>query len=205
MAQTFNEPSTVERAEPFPSLPALSINIEPCLRSELTIVDLYLADPQGKVARYRKQSGYVITCAGVHSFKEGVAAVGYANHFECSPGFITRTEREHGFYLSTIDLGNVFQKGARFTSTYSAVLNNSFMMTYENWTQEVATPTEYLLLRIHFPRDRGPTLVKCKLVDGLLARQVATAELIEENGMKSVVWKIPKPTFKAVYKVEWVW
>jgi hypothetical protein len=200
------QPLTVRLPWNIGSLPQFTKpEIEPCLRCELTIVDVFLIDEEGKVARYQKTSDYVVTCASVHAYKEGVTAVGSAEGFECSIGLIKQTVKEHGFCISTIDLGNVLPRGARFSSIYAAWLNDSFTARSEHWTQEVATPTDYLILQIHFPAERSPIIVKCKLLDGLIAHQVKTAEIVRRNDAKSVVWKIPKPPYKAVYKIEWVW
>ena len=180
--------------------------IESCLTAELTIVELSLMTSDGKEAVYRKSSDYLVTCDELNAYKEAVTTVGSADGFHSSFGLITATVQEHGFFVSTIDAGNMLNRGARFASVFSAKLHNGFTARHEHWTQEIARPTDYLVMRVHFPRDRDPVLVRCKLVNGMIERQTDTAaKVVASRGKKSIVWTVAKPSLKDIYKLEWVW
>ena len=179
---------------------------EPELMAQLSIVDIFLLSHDGKKAKYQKKSTYVVLKDGLHAYKEGVASAGDATSFATSRGAIISTTKEHGFFVSTIDLGNLFSMGSQFTNVYSAELHDCFTTRNEHWTQEIAIPTNYLVIQVHFPIDRGPLLVKCKVLDGMLDEQVRTAaEVLELGGEKLIIWKLDGPQRRKVYKLEWVW
>jgi len=183
------------------------VHVHSSLASELTIIEISLRTSDGAEAVYRKTSDYAVTGDVVYSFTEALTTVGRADSFHCSFGLIITTVQEHGFFLSTIDPGTVLHRGDRFTNVFSAKLHNSFMTAHEHWTHEVARPTKYLVLRVHFPPSRPPSLVKCMLLEGMTTKQVATeAQIMEQrSGAKTVVWNVSRPQFQAVYKLEWVW
>ena len=179
---------------------------EPALLAELTIVDIFLLTSDGAKAKYQKTSNYLVMKGELHSYKEGVTSAGNVTRFTTRRGLITSTDREHGFFVSKIDLGNLLSSGARFTNVFSAELQNSFTSSNEHWTQEIAIPTKHLILQIHFPKDRAPLLVKCKHLVGLIDRRVATtADVLESADGKLIVWDLENPQINDVYKLEWVW
>src|SRR5262249_42018932 len=91
------------------------------------------------------------------------------------PGSKLDADLQHGFYISTIDLGNVLHQGARFQNTFSVDLVDSFMAVEEHWTQEIAVPSDYLIIRVVFPTLRPPSLLRCKLLNGLEETQLPTS------------------------------
>lgn len=119
---------------------------------------------------------------------------------------VVETKIEHGFCVSQIDLGLPMQRGARFRNAYRARLENSFTAEEEHWTQEIARPTQHLTLRIHFPSERPPKLVRCKRVIGLIdlpaGPQAITTELFSRP---AILWEIPNPKLGEIYKLEWRW
>jgi len=178
----------------------------PELIAQLSIVDVSLLSLDGKKAKYQKKSTYIVMKDGVHTYKEGVTSAGSATSFSTSRGVIIATTKEHGFFVSTIDLGNLYSKGSQFTNVYSAELHDCFTSRSEHWTQEIAIPTNHLVIQVHFPKGRAPLLVKCKVLEGMIDKQIKTAaEVLELAGEKSIVWKLDGPQIKKVYKLEWVW
>lgn len=175
------------------------------LFSELTLVDVFLLDEKGKFARYQKTSSFL---AGndLSSYQEGVTVEGYADGFSTMRGVISETRKEHGFYLSRIDLGGAIVERKRITNTYVANLYGSFTKRHEHWTQELAFPTKHLVLHIHFPEKRPPKSVTCKTIKGLLEKPApSTAKILDIFGRKSIVWEVDNPKVEEVLKLEWVW
>ncbi len=176
------------------------------LTSQLTVVDVFLQSMDGERARYQKTSNYAANKDDLNAYQEGVTSAGKASGFSTMRGTIVETRREHGFYISRIDLGDLFNKGARFTNVYTADLHNSFMNDREHWTQEIVFPTKHLTLQIHFPKGRPPSRVKCKVVEGVTDKQVKTnAKVMELSGETCIVWEIQSPKLKDIYKLEWTW
>jgi hypothetical protein len=176
------------------------------LTSQLSIVDVFLTNMDGTSARYRKTSNYVVNTEDLNAYQEGVTAAGQVGGFSTMRGTIVETRREHGFYISSIDLGDLLTKGARFTNVFTADLHNSFMNDREHWTQEIVFSTKHLTLQIHFPRGRPPKRVKCRIVNGLTAEQVKTnAKITELAEGPCIIWEIQNPKLKDIYKLEWLW
>lgn len=176
------------------------------LISQLTIVDVFLTSPDGKSARYRKTSNYVVNKDDLNAYQEGVTSADRASGFSTTQGTIVATKKEHGFYISQIYLGDLRQKGSRFTNTYTADLHDCFTTNEEHWTQEIAFPTEHLTLQVHFPKGRPPRLVRCKIVEGVTDKEVRTnAKILEISGEKCIIWNLESPKLKDVYKLEWIW
>jgi hypothetical protein len=181
-------------------------DLESDLTSQLTVVDLFLTSMDGKSARYQKTSNYIVIKDDLNAYQEGVTAVGKASGFSTIWGTIVETTREHGFYISRIDLGDLLNKGSRFQNVYTADLHDCFTNDEEHWTQEIAFPTKHLTLRIHFPKGRPPRLVKCKVVEGVDDKQVRTdAKITELFGEQGIIWEIQNPKLKDIYKLEWLW
>jgi hypothetical protein len=176
------------------------------LTSQLTVVDVFLTSTDGKSARYQKTCNYIVNNDALNAYQEGVTAEGKASDFSTMWGTIIETTKEHGFYISQIDLGDLLNKGSRFQNVYTADLHDCFTNDEEHWTQEIAFPTKHLTLRIHFPKGRPPRLVKCKVVEGVADKQVRTdAKITELSGEQSIVWDIQNPKLKDIYKLEWLW
>lgn len=176
------------------------------LVSDFTLVDVFLLDTDGKFARYQKTSSYVVGAGDLSSYQEGVTAEGHAEAFFTMRGTIVETVREHGFYLSRIDLGEAIEKGSRLTNIYAADLYDCFTKCEEHWTQELAFRTKHLTLQVHFPQARPPKSVTCKTVDGTQDKPVkTTAKILDLFGRKSIVWEIDQPRTKEVLKLEWIW
>src|SRR5262249_12020138 len=134
-----------------PRRPSSSGEPEHELVSLFTVAQLRIFEPDGSHATYEKTSDYEVRSATLAEYREGVTAEGTATNFATLVGRITDTIKEHGFYVSRIDLGDLLHKGDRFQNTYSADLFASFMAVEEHWTQEVAVPSDYLTMRIVFP------------------------------------------------------
>jgi hypothetical protein len=178
----------------------------PPLASEFSLVDLYLTNPNGKVARYRKTTCYIVNST-VSSYREGVTATGRAKRFKTCRGTIVRTVVEHGFYYSEINFGKAFCKGDRFVNVYEAQLYDSFEAANENWTQQISFETAHLILQIHFPAARPPLDHRTSIIRGTaeMASAVQQAETVELQGFKSLVWDIPNPDSQNIYKLSWNW
>jgi hypothetical protein len=176
------------------------------LVSLFTVVQLRIFEPDGSHATYDKTSDYEVRSATLAEYREGVTAEGTATNFATLVGRITETIKEHGFYISRIGLGNLLHQGARFQNTYSVDLVDSFLAMEEHWTQEIAVPSEYLTMRVVFPTSRPPSLLRCKLLNGLEETQLPTsARLVHLHGYPIAVWELPHPFLGAIYKLEWVW
>lgn len=176
------------------------------LSSELTIADLFLLTPDGKHATYVKTGNYVVVAKPLSSYFEGVTASAHASGFSTELGAILDTKTEHGFHISHIDIGSVLRAGTRFHNVYRAQLENSFTAEEEHWTQEIALPTKHLTVRVHFPKERPPTLIRCKRLSGLSEYHIRTTAIITElSGRPSVVWEVHRPKQGEIYKLEWRW
>jgi hypothetical protein len=176
------------------------------LVSQLTVVDVFLMSVDGRIAQYQKMSSYVVNSDELNAYQEGVTAAGQATGFSSRLGTIVATVREHGFYISTIDLGDILRRGSRFTNVYTADLCDSFMNSEEHWTQEIAFPTKHLTIQVHFPKGRPPRLVKCKLVNGMIDKQIQTnAKSLNAFDQSCIIWELEEPRWKDVYKLEWYW
>jgi hypothetical protein len=176
------------------------------LTSDLTVVDVFLVTSDGKSARYQKTANYRVNRDFVHSYREAVTGSGTVSGFSTLVGTIVETTREHGFYLSRIDLKDLLSNGFQFQNVFTADLFDCFTSDEEHWTQEIPRPTKHLTLRIHFPTGRPPKLVKCMVVVGVSTRQIKTdARITELSGERGIVWDIPDPKLKEIYKLEWVW
>jgi hypothetical protein len=176
------------------------------LTSQLTVVDVFLTSVDGKNARYQKTSNYIVNSDDLNAYHEGVTAAGTASGFATLWGTIVETTKEHGFYISRIDLGDLLKKGSRFQNIYTAELHDCFLTGEEHWSQEIAFPTKHLTLRIHFQKSRPPRLVKCKVVEGVADKQMRTdAKITELSGENGIVWDIQSPKLKDIYKLEWFW
>jgi hypothetical protein len=176
------------------------------LTSQLTVVDVFLTSMDGKSARYQKTCNYIVNNDNLNAYREGVTASGEVSGFAIMWGTIVKTTKEHGFYISQIDLGDLLNKGSRFQNVYTADLHDCFTNDEEHWSQEIAFPTKHLTLRIHFPKGRPPRLVKCKVVEGVADKQLRTnAKITELSGGQGIVWDIHNPKLKDIYKLEWLW
>jgi hypothetical protein len=176
------------------------------LACDFTLIDLYLLDVAGKLARYQKTSRFVVMAGELNSYNEGVTADGSAAKFISMRGTVVETVKEHGFYISRIDLGHTLQTGSQFTNTYCVDLVNCFTNSEEQWSQELAFPTKHLTMQVHFPKARPPKSVRCKAIEGTGDKLLKQAALIVElYGRKSIVWEVDKPEVHAVFKLEWSW
>jgi hypothetical protein len=176
------------------------------LVSLFTVVKLRILEHDGSHAIYEKTSDYEVRSAALVEYREGVTSEGDATNFATLVGRITETIKEHGFYISRIDLGNVLHEGTRFQNTYFVDLINSFMAAEEHWTQEIAAPCDYLTIQVVFPKSRPPSLLRCKLLNGLEETQLPTAaRLVNLGDYPVAVWELPHPPFGAIYKLEWLW
>jgi hypothetical protein len=120
------------------------------LSSELTLVDVFLMTRDGATATYKKTGEYLVDAGPLSSYYEGVTASGTVSAFSSELGAVIETETEHGFFVSRIDLGAVFDVGTHFRNVYQVQLDGCFIADEEHWTQEIAVPTNHLTLRIHF-------------------------------------------------------
>jgi hypothetical protein len=176
------------------------------LTSELTVADVFLSTVDGRNAKYEKTGNYIVEGDELSLYFEGVTATGSASGFSTEIGAVVETTKEHGFYVSKIDLGSVFKVGARFRNVYRVILQDSFTAEEEHWTQEIACPTKHLTLRIHFPAGRPPQLVRCKRVIGLTETQISTKAIVTDLfNQTAIVWEIDRPKLRDIYKLEWRW
>ena len=175
------------------------------LVSELTIVDVFLLDAEGKIARYQKTSSY-IAMSDLDFYREAVTAEGHATAFFTMRGLIVETGREHGFYISRIQIAEALPQGGRFTNVYGAELRDCFTRKEEHWTQELAVPKKHLTIQIHFPEGRPPRLIRCQTVEGTQTiPTMINAKLVELFGRKSIVWELDDLHTNQVFKLEWSW
>jgi hypothetical protein len=184
---------------------ALSIAEPRTLDSKFTVVDLRLVRADGTLAKYRKTSAYKVNSA-ITSYREGVTASGAASAFRTARGRILETVREHGFYMSKIELGARLSAGEEFVNVYEADLRNSFRHSNEEWTQQLSFKTTQLVIQVHFPAERPPISFQTHIVDGTDERQDrSNAQLVELYGHKSIVWNVAKPSSALIYKLVWQW
>jgi hypothetical protein len=176
------------------------------LTSELTVVDVFLATADGRNAQYKKTGNYIVQEEALGTYYEAVTASGSAIGFATELGAVVETTKEHGFYVSKIDLGSVFEVGTRFRNAYRVQFRDCFIAEEEHWTQEIAIPTKHLTLRIHFPAERPPKLLRSKRLVGLVEQRMASGAAITELfGQPAIVLEIEKPKLGEVYKLEWRW
>jgi len=175
------------------------------LSSRMSIIDLELVDPNGRLGRYRKTSVYKANVP-VRIYREGVTASGSVTAFRTARGRIDKTVREHGFYMSEIDLGTRIEAGQQFLNVYEAELRNSFQDRTQEWTQQISFRTEVLVIQVHFPSERPPVTCQTAIIDGTDEREdVGAAEIVDLYGRRSIVWSVPFPNSAYVYKLKWAW
>ena len=176
------------------------------LHSEFSLVDIFILDALGERAIYRKISRYRVLGQEMQTYQEGVTAEGRVDEFASMRGTILRTIAEHGFYISTIALGESLKKNSHFVNIYRAVLHHCFKNSQEHWTQELAFPTEMLTLQIHFPFDRPPQSFTCEFMRGTETGPLQpAARLVDLFGNRSIVWEIEHPKVGDIFKLAWVW
>jgi hypothetical protein len=176
------------------------------LASEMTVADIFLTTADGRSATYEKTGDYVVNAEPLNLYYEGVTASGTASGFSTELGAIVQTTTEHGFLVSRIDLGSVFEVGVRFRNVFRVQLEDCFLAEEEHWTQEIAVPTKHLTLRVHFPSGRPPKLVRSKTLVGLAHKQLGHGAAIAELfGQPAIVWEIDNPKLGDIYKLEWRW
>jgi hypothetical protein len=178
----------------------------PKLSSKSTFADLFLITPDGKNAKYEKTGDYVVDAQPLSSYHEAVTSSGAPSGFSTELGVIVETTTEHGFLVSRIDLGSVLGVGTRFRNVYRVHFQDCFIAEEEHWTQEIALPTKHLTLRIHFPLERPPKLVRSKRLVGLTQERITNGAAITELfGEPAIVWEIQKPKLGEIHKLEWRW
>jgi len=188
------------------TVPSLIEPVATNLSSKLTVADVFLIAPDGRTAKYEKTGDYLVNAQPLSSYYEGVTASGIARAFSSELGVIVETATEHGFFVSRIDLGSVFEVGTRFRNVYRVQLEDCFIAEEEHWTQEIAVPTEHLTLRIHFPLERPPKLLRSKRLVGLVEERITNGAAITELfGRPAIVWEIDKPKLGDIFKLEWRW
>jgi len=188
-----------------PARPAVSINSHH-LVSEFSLVDVLLLDADGMIAYYQKLTCYLANEEELSHYREGVSADGYITDFSTMRGTIIETKKEHGFYISHIDLGTTIHRRSRFTNVYTAKLRDSFIREEEHWTQEIAFPTAHLTIQIRFPETRPPSRVRIFVVEGTTEKEIATTAAITELfGQTAIVWQLENPRLKVIYKITWHW
>src|SRR5450631_1312829 len=176
------------------------------LSSEMTVANIFLTTADGRSATYEKTGDYVVNAEPLNSYYEGVTASGTASGFSTELGVILQTTTEHGFFVSRIDLGSVFEVGTRFRNVFRVQLEDCFIAEEEHWTQEIAVPTKHLTLRVHFPSGRPPKLARSKTLVGLAHKQLGRGATITELfGQPAIVWEIDSPKLGDIYKLEWRW
>ncbi len=140
------------------------------------------------------------------SYQEAVTAERKATAFATMRGTIVTTVVQHGFYVSTIDLGTPLRKGDSLTNTYTANLVDSFPKPHEHWTQEFTYPTRHFTLLVHFPVARPPKVLSCRVINGADAKPAdSSAELLDLFGHKSIVWEVDHPDPHQILKLAWSW
>jgi len=176
------------------------------LSSESTVANIFLMTADGRRAKYEKTGEYLVEAEPLSSYQEAVTASGTASDFSTELGVIVQTTIEHGFFVSRIDFGSVFETGTRFRNVYRVQLEDCFIAEEEHWTQEIAVPTKHLTLRVHFPSARPPKLVRSKQLVGLAQKQIGHGAIITELfGQPAIVWEIENPKLGDIYKLEWRW
>jgi hypothetical protein len=176
------------------------------LVSEFSLVDVFLLDTDGKIAFYQKLTSYLTNEEELSRYREGVSADGYITEFSTMRGTIVETKKEHGFFISHIDLRTTIHPRSRFTNTYTAKLRDCFIRKEEHWTQEIAFPTAHLTIQIHFPKARPPSRVRFFFVEGTADKEIATmASITELFGQTAIVWQLENPRLKDIYKITWHW
>jgi hypothetical protein len=175
------------------------------LSSTLTVVDLRLVRADGSLATYQKMSAYQANVP-LTGYREGVTASGTATGFRSARGRILETVREHGFYMSKIDLGTRLNSGEAFVNVYEAALRNSFRQPSEAWTQQLSFETSNLVIQVHFPADRPPISFRTHVIDGTDERSNPhDAQVVELYGRRSLVWNVQEPNSAYIYKLSWQW
>jgi hypothetical protein len=176
------------------------------LFSKFSLVDIFLLDTDGKIAFYQKLTNYLTNEEELSRYREGVSADGYITEFSTMRGTIIKTKKEHGFFISHIDLRTTIHPRSRFTNIYTAKLRDCFIRKEEHWTQEVAFPTAHLTIQIHFPKARPPSRVRFFLVQGTAEKEIATTgSLTELFGQPAIVWQLENSRRKDIYKITWHW
>lgn len=166
---------------------ALNERPEIPITSNFTHAHISICDASGQRAVYRKTSNFMAS-RQVNSYSEAVTAEGSAGEFASMRGYIWRTSREHGFYLSEIALSDALNEHETITNSYTAVLHGSFCSDQESWTQEIAFETRFLAVQIDFPADRPPLAVQTSLVIGTRHYPSHfTAAIAELFGRKGIV------------------
>jgi hypothetical protein len=97
-------------------------DIEGSSSAELIVVDVFLIGAGGRTARYQKTANYIVKADFVRSYREGVTGAGTVDAYSTLIGAITETKREHGFYVSRIDLDNILGNGSRFQNVITVEL-----------------------------------------------------------------------------------
>lgn len=178
----------------------------PNLVSERTVVNIFLTTADGRSATYEKTTDYLVETGAITGHDEGITASGSTGNFSIELGVIVDIRSEHGFCVFQIDLGRMLGESTRFRNVFRVDLTDCFVHEEEHWSQEIALPTQYLALRIHFPIARPPRLIRCKRVVGLTAIQMITdAAITELSGHIAILWNIEHPKVGDIYKLEWLW
>ncbi len=181
-------------------------NSQQSLRSDYSLVEVYIFDTSGCDALYQKTSSYEVMAEEIDSYREGVSAEGSATFFSTMRGTVLATESEHGFYVSNIALGATLKRGTHFTNVYAARLRNCFKGNAEHWTQEFAFSTRRATIQVHFPYERPPLSLSCKTIQGTSEVETKNAAaVLQLFGRPSAVWEIDSPSLNEIVKLEWIW
>lgn len=168
-------------------------------------MNVRIEDFDGKRAVLEKHTKYTVL-KDTSELREGVGVSGTATDFRASTGLIKKTENDRGFYSSLIDLGNIMRKGTVFSNVYTALLHDTFTSEEENWGQETPYKTQELVVRVQFPKDRPPKLLKCRISSGSEERQVPTQiKSFESDHGITAEWLIEKPRRFHCYSIVWMW
>src|SRR5689334_9000619 len=74
------------------------------LIARLTLIDIFLIDPEGQLARYQKTTNFLVRMLELHAYDEAVTCTGAIRSVSTLLGEIVQTRREHGFSIYRIDL-----------------------------------------------------------------------------------------------------
>lgn len=168
--------------------------------------DVYIDTPDGAEAIFVKKIKAKVLAKSLDEYVEPVSTVGSAKNFKTELGAVTGWKIISGYYHVNIDIGKRLKRGELFDNTFSCDLADTFPLENEDWSPRIGVPTRKLTIRVHFPKERPFKTHHCSILRGWNAKRLevrASEKVI--NGRPVLEWIIDKPTFGAIYKLDWYW
>ena len=168
---------------------------------------LELHDKNGKRATFRKSKKVRYLQNNIIAYPDYAWGDGeILLDYKCSPGEpVDRYRSGHKTYL-LLSLREIKNRGDEDEFNIQRDIRDGFLRSEEQWETEISHPTDYLKIRLLFPKDRYPKRVVVLESDRQRSQVLPSASIRTlPDGRCQVTWEQTNPRLHERYILKWAW